>query len=387
MLPAGARARGRATGADGTGLLDELRILEIGDVAMFKQAAPAQTELVWTGHHAEIEGVGRPAPFALRRLPALRRALDRGDFDLVVGHPPRQAPWDPARVGGLLRRFGSRGPALALRALGILLLRRVTPTPLGVVDLADAAVIGRHNFPLLERARLYFKRELPANRWKVFAGSADAELPSRQRRLSPRLDRWCAKLAPISLAVSPVRRREIAAATSPPPEKTVDVFFAGQVLTSSTVRVDGLAELRALAAEGLVVDLASGRLERPEFYRRCARAWLTWSPEGLGWDCFRHYEAALCGSVPLMTRATILRHAPLRAGEHALYHDAEPGELAQSVRRALRDRARLRVLAGAARAHVEEHHTLERVCAHVARACLAGEREPPLAGGGRDGAA
>ena len=197
MLPGGARAGGEATAAGGgAGLLDELRILEIGDVAMFKQAAPARTELVWTGHHDEVEGVGRPAPFTLRRLPALRRALARGDFDLVVGHPPREAPWDPARVGRLLRRFGARGPALALGALGILLLRRVASTPLGVIDLADAAVIGRHNFPLLERARVYFKRELPANRWKVFAGSADAELPGRQRRLSPRLERWCAKLAP-----------------------------------------------------------------------------------------------------------------------------------------------------------------------------------------------
>jgi hypothetical protein len=388
MPPDSAGARGgAAAGDDDPGGLDGLRILEIGDVAMFKQGAPARTELVWTGHLAEVDGVGRPAPFTLGRLPALRRALDRGDFDLVVGHPPRQAPWHPARVGALLRRFGRRGPALALRGLGILLLRRATRTPLCMVDLADAVVIGRHNFPLLERARVYFKRELPPNRWKVFAGSAAAELPSRQRRLSPRLAGWCAKLAPISLAVSPLRRAEIAAATSPPPEKTVDVFFAGQVATSSTARAEGLAELRALAAGGVVVDLALERLPRPEFYRRCARAWLTWSPEGLGWDCFRHYEAPLCGSVPLMNQPTIVRHAPLRAGEHALYYDPEPGALARSVRQALGDRARLATLAGAARAHVERHHTLERLCAHVARAGVLGARGLATAPGGGHGPA
>jgi hypothetical protein len=351
---------------------------------MFKQGVPAVTELVWTGHRDDVEGVGPPTPFSLGRLPALRRALDRAEFDLVVGHAPPEAPWRPARVSTLLRRFGRRAPALVVRSLGIRLLLRPTRTPLAIVDLGDPPVLWRHNLALLGRARVYFKRELPADRWKAFAGAVARTLPSHQQPVSPRLAGWCAKLEPISLAVSPARAAEIAPATTPPPEKTVDVFFAGQVETSSTVRAAGLAELRALAREGVRVDLVTERLDRREFYRRSARAWISWSPEGHGWDCFRHYEAPLCRSVPLMNRPWILRHAPLLAGEHALYYDVETGDLARTVRAALADRAGLGRMAAAAREHVQRYHTLERLCEHVVRRCLGGDRLPREGLGDRD---
>lgn len=367
-----------------TGTLTGLRILEVGDLAMFKQAVPAITELVWTGHHDDVEGVGRPTVFRLGRLPALRTALDRGEFDLVVGYPPAEVPWRPARVAAVLRRFRQRGPGLIVRSLGIRLLLRPTRTPLAILDLDDAAVIRRHNFALLDRARVYFKRELPADRWKVLAGMAGRDLPTRHQRALPRFAGWCAKLSPISLAVSPLRAAEIGAATTPPPEKTVDVFFAGRVETSSTVRTTGVAELRRLSREGVRVDLVPERLDRLEFYRRCARAWITWSPEGYGWECFRHYEAALCGSVPLMNQPSILRHAPLRAGEHALYYEVETGDLGRIARAALADRVRLSRMAVAARDHVQRHHTLERLCEHVVRCCLAGAPMACAGSGGQD---
>ena len=367
-----------------TGGLAGLRILEIGDVAMFKQGVPAITELVWTGHRDHVEGVGSPTAFSVARLPALRQALDRAEFDLVVGHPPGEWLWSPARVAVLLRRFRQRAPALIVRSLGIRLLLRPTRTPLVIVDLADSAVIRRHNLPLLDRACVYFKRELPADRSKAFAGAVARDLPSRQQLAPPRFAAWCSKLAPISLAVSPIRAAEIASVTTAPPEKAVDVFFAGRVEASSRVRMAGLSELRALAGEGIRVDLVTERLDRREFYRRCARAWIAWSPEGHGWDCFRHYEAALCGSVPLMNRPSILRHAPLRRGEQALYYDVETGDLGRTVRAALADREKLSRMATAARDHVQRCHTLERLCEHVVRSGLAGGRAPLAGPGARD---
>jgi hypothetical protein len=171
--------------------------------------------------------------------------------------------------------------------------------------------------------------------------------------------------------VSPLRAAEIECATASPPEKRVDVFFAGRLETSA-VRLAGVPELRALAREGVRVDLAPERLDRPEFYRRSARAWITWSPSGYGWDCFRHYEAPLCGSVPLINEPSIVRHAPFRAGEHALYYRVAPGELNRAVRTALADRRELARIAAAARDHVLRHHTLERVCEHVVRSCITG---------------
>ena len=109
---------------------------------------------------------------------------------------------------------------------------------------------------------------------------------------------------------------------------------------------------------------------RAEFYRRAARAWLVWSPEGLGWDCFRHYEALACGSVPVINQPTIECHRPLLAGEHAFYYDTNPGRLTQTIRNALADKARLRAMARAGQAYVMAHHTQEAIARYVVETTL-----------------
>ena len=82
-----------------------------------------------------------------------------------------------------------------------------------------------------------------------------------------------------------------------------------------------------------------------------------WSPEGFGWDCFRHYEVPACGSVPLINQPTIERRAPLIAGVHALYYDPEPGGLTRAIQAALADKPALARIAAAGQAHVMAHHT------------------------------
>ena len=149
------------------------------------------------------------------------------------------------------------------------------------------------------------------------------------------------------------------------PEKRVDVFFSGRVAGSSTLRARGLAELRALASQGVTLDIPDAPLPQPQFYARCAAAHLVWSPEGLGWDCFRHYEAPACGSVPLINQPPLDRHAPLLAGQHALYYDVEPGGLTRAVTAALADKAALASMAAAAQAHVMAHHTPKALARHV----------------------
>jgi hypothetical protein len=169
-----------------------------------------------------------------------------------------------------------------------------------------------------------------------------------------------------------------------PLEKTADVFFAGQVTLNSTVREAGMRQLETLAARGYRIDIARERLPYREFLARCARSWLTWSPEGYGWDCRRHYEAALCRSVPLMSRATIHRHRPLVAGEHGFYYDVEGDGLIRAAEDALADKERLARIAEASRTHVLTHHTYEAICRYMVgelAAKLAGEDAPvPVSG-------
>jgi hypothetical protein len=130
------------------------------------------------------------------------------------------------------------------------------------------------------------------------------------------------------------------------------------------VRSDGLPELLALRDEGYVIDVATEPLPLPEFFCRLSAAWLAWSPAGFGWDCARHYEAALARTVPVMNYPTIIRHQPLRDDEHCLYA-AEPGKLASVVRAALANKERLTQMARAAESHVRTHHTLEARAEYV----------------------
>ncbi len=153
-----------------------------------------------------------------------------------------------------------------------------------------------------------------------------------------------------------------------PVAKTTDVFFAGNVYPGA--RSEGIRQLLELRSRGYTIDLPEQRLPYAEYIQRCARAWLVWSPPGRGWDCFRHYEAAAAGSVPVMMRPPIRLYEPLVHGVHGLYYDGARESVVDVVTRALGDRPRLRQMASAARAHVWAHFTHERLCAYILQTCF-----------------
>jgi hypothetical protein len=266
------------------------------------------------------------------------------------------------------RRF-IEGHSPLVRAIGPELLRRRGRARLVVLDHEDLPVINRDNLFLLERCDLWFKRELPADHWRVFTKTAHPQLPTPRFRETPRHIRWVSKLRPLSIGL-PLSAEGLLP-LSAQPEKRADVFFSGRVAGSSTLRARGLDELRALASQGVTLDIPDAPLPQPQFYARCAAAHLVWSPEGLGWDCFRHYEAAACGSVPLINQPPLDRHAPLIAGEHALYYDVEQGGLIRAVTAALADKAALASIAAAAQSHVMARHTPQALARYVVEAARA----------------
>ena len=329
---------------------------------------PDATQLLWTGRYPLADEAGR-WNLRARRLPVIVRDLRAGRFDIVICHASRYAPWS---AYWLTRSFAESWvvgfPNAVFRGLGQYLPLLAGGTPLAIVDLDDTSSIAGHMLPLMRRCRFYFKRELPADHWRVFFRSLHRDLPSPRMRRRADLQDCIAKLRPLSLGLG---RARIAAIGAPRSDKEVDLFFAGLVDGSSTVRRRGLAQFQALAAEGYSLDVADVRLPFDEFVRRCARARLAWVPEGLGWDTYRQYEAALCGAVPVMNYPTIERHRPLVAGEHCWLYDVSGDDLAATVRRALADRSRLAAMAVAARNHVLAHHTEAALCTHVVAATLA----------------
>lgn len=327
-------------------------ILEIGDHFVFKVTHPDATHLLWTGARPPR---GLP-PDMFRNCTATAfaaaiRQAHAGAYDLVVAYPPHRSALDARNWLRLLQA----GPgAFATAWLGLL----PPKLPLAVLDMGDDRTVGAHAFRLMDRATLWFKRELPVDRFGVLQGTAHPRLPTARLRNSPRWIGRLAKLRPIGLP-------DFAAPPDPGARvKRADLFFVGAVEGNSTERPRGLAEVRRLHERGIAVDLPE-RLPRAEFLARMAQAWLTWSPEGLGWMCYRHLEAAACRSVPLTNYPTITRHAPLEQGIHGVFYSPEDGGLTRAVECALRDRDALTRMADAARAHVMAHHTPAAIVAYV----------------------
>jgi hypothetical protein len=236
------------------------------------------------------------------------------------------------------------------------------------VDLEDQFQIGRHNFFLLDQADAVFKRELPADRWQMLCGSGHPTLPTRRVRSDARWLRRLDKVRPIALPVPRIAADNLWDGAFP--EKSADVFYAGTVAVSSWVRRNGAAELDALAAHGVTIDMPSNRMPPEEFHRRLSRAWLAWSPSGFGWECYRTSEAAQCLAVPLLNYPTVERYQPFVDGEHAVLYDVAPGGLTRAALAALADKDRLRRMALAARGHALAHHVDKAIVDHVIAAGL-----------------
>ena len=229
------------------------------------------------------------------------------------------------------------------------------------IDMEDRPVIDNRWFHILEHSACFFKRELPTNPANAFLYTSARMECNGNVLHSARHRKWMKKLRPISLGIKPDLCRRYADLEL---EKKYDVFFAGDLINRPN-RLAGIRQLERLRAEGYAIDLAPEKLTHDEFLRRCAQARLVWSPEGFGWDCFRHYEIALVGSVPLMQSPTIQRYAPLQDDEQAIYYYVEGNHLAVRIRQALENRPRLLAMGQAARQHVLQWHTHEALSRYV----------------------
>ncbi len=347
--------------------LTKLTFIEIG-LPVVKRVYPRQTLCFSSSLHTPgTDEVSRELVASSEPFGTLRAQLRRNDIAAVICHPTMFAPWDWRWFARSLfnRRFLRHGLPVA-SSWGPQLLRGQVAAPIAVVDLEDLPVINRGNLFLLDRSVVYFKRELPTDHWKVFLKTGHHGVPTPRYRRVQRNRARIDKLLPISIGLPSEALANVPMAR----QKSVDIFFAGRIDDSASLRRRGLLELQALKERGVALDIPEATLPMAEFYRRAAAALLVWSPEGFGWDCFRHYEAAICGSVPLISNPTIERYRPLIDGEHAIYYDIEPGGLTRAVQAALADRPRLAVMAEAARAHVEAHHTPRAIVDYLLNATL-----------------
>ena len=336
-------------------------IVEIGHLPYFKRVMPSQTIFIAVGKQHEL------ADYVIRKydLLSLRQLyflLNRDNIRLIVcriNNNPKNIWRIISRIISAIH-FKSNNSIFSTAQQYIGTKRR---TPLAVLDFEDEGYIHPTHRNLLASADLIFKRELPVDRWHLLRPSEHKSIhePSFRRNRASR--ELIEKFRPLPLGLPLngfskfIRDEKIA--------KSSDVFFAGAVEHNAWIRKRGYAELLELKGRGIILDLPTERIEPQEFYERCARSRLVWSPPGYGWDCFRHYEAAACRAVPLMSYPTIERHEGLRDQEHALFYDPSPGGLSHSIIEALRDHAILENIAEAARSHVKKHLTPEAIVDYI----------------------
>jgi hypothetical protein len=247
--------------------------------------------------------------------------------------------------------------------LRLCLLRRRAQSQLVVIDLVDEMTIDGLDLWLLERCDLYFKRELSQNVWTTLQRVQPPHAEYSSLPANPRFRRLADKFRAISIGITGAHLVELREREPRMPDvvkKRYDLFFAGAI-EHSTVRQAGLQWLERLQQEGYAVYFSTQRIDQRQFDELLSASWLCWSPEGSGWDCYRHYEACLAGSVPVINFPTIQRLAPLIHGVHCFYYAVEGDDLFQVIQAALTAKYRLKEMAAAAREHVLAHHTPNRV--------------------------
>ncbi len=289
--------------------------------------------------------------------------LRRGDAQMVFAHVPiRTERLGPRHA---LRMLHGDFGGFAYREL----LRRCE-LPLVGLDFNDSARLSPVALEILDRSICYFKRELSIDRARLLPRNAS----SRQRELLSRNEH---KLKPVSLGLCADRQANMPPAGA---QKQFDLFFSGG-LTSDVRRIE-YPLLELLRRRGVRVATPATRLSQKEFLQWCGASHLVWSPEGRGWDCFRHYEAAAAGSVPVMNNPWISPFQPFGHRHAGLYYRsavdqgraarefagglADDGRgLVETVEAALKDRERLAEMADTARRHAAAHHTHEKIVDHI----------------------
>jgi Glycosyl transferases group 1 len=323
-----------------------MRVLEISRFGLFKALIPGSTDWVrWGGSLTADEPV-QPEQPSLALLARTLSRLGRREFDLIIlpaVHP--QHVHDQSRCKliskAVLRRIASV-PALAmlLHRFGLRSARHV------VLDIHDDPLMCHTTLRLFPHCMLYFKREL-----------ALGEAPGGPS---------AGKFRPFPLILPDEGR------APPAHEKDIDLVFAGRLCNHTRRRA--AEEARSLAARGVRVLIPDKPLPYPAFMEMLSRSWLVLSPEGLGWDCYRHYEACLAGSVPLINRPRFQRRLYLEEGAHCFYYDADRDCLAARILELLADKPRLRRMSEEGRRYVLGNHTRSAVGRYMLNEIAASEQ-------------
>ncbi|HCY18565.1 MAG: hypothetical protein A2X87_00680 [Deltaproteobacteria bacterium GWC2_42_51] len=186
--------------------------------------------------------------------------------------------------------------------------------PIVVVDDLDDPFIHPPDFGLLANCAVYFKRELPFNRFLCFRlrlGFSNDELMSFANKLRPVWTSYDRESISAFTMMDDITLYE---------ERDIDILFLGSTYASYGRQLI-LPILRRLGKRYRVISPESGRRPKEEFYKLLKRSRICVSPEGRGWDTPKHYELPLFGGLLFLPRPTIELAIDFKDGENCVFVD------------------------------------------------------------------
>jgi hypothetical protein len=314
-----------------------VRVLEISRFGVFKALFPDDTDWIRWGGSLTADEPMQPEEPSLALLARTLSRIGRREFDLIVLPAIHPQHVNNQSRSKLLSKAMLRGVAKVPAFASLLHRFGLRSTRCVVLDIHDDRHLCDTTLRLFPHCALYFKREL------AFDEPRDGPLAD--------------KLRPVPL-ILPNESRIPA-----PREKDIDLIFAGTLCNETRTRAVEAA--RSLESQGIRVLIPDRPLPYPAFMDGLSRAWLVLSPEGLGWDCYRHYEACLAGSVPLINSPRFQRRLYLEDGPHCFYYDADRDCIAARVVELLADKPRLSRMSEEGRRYVLANHTRSAVGRYI----------------------
>ncbi|MGN7127323.1 glycosyltransferase family protein [Methylorubrum thiocyanatum] len=364
------RPTSKASEAPSEARPDPPRILEFGLMPLVTNAFPERTtfldtRLRWADVRTRAPRSGSLAARVLRlarRVAGIGHACLLQDYDIVVARcvGPVNSAGRAMPVHAALSLLG-----LAFRGL-VLFAARGPRVRLAILDVTDHLTIHPRDRSFLRRCDLFFKRELAANPWNTLETVLPRGACAGHARQDPACLALRAKLRPFALGIE-------AAALKPPvpaSARRYDLFYAGSA-QGIAFREALAGILPRLAARGWRVHAPTHRLSREAFADAIARSRFCLSPGGVGWDCYRHYEVAALGSVPIFDTRPLTGIEPFLHGREGFYLDPQE-DLERALDSLLRtDDAAVDRMTAAAQALVTRVYTFDALARYVIAETLA----------------
>ncbi|KQQ17983.1 hypothetical protein ASF53_06320 [Methylobacterium sp. Leaf123] len=354
----------RAHQAASEGLPGPPRILEFGLMPLVTAAFPERTtfldtRLRWADVRTRAPRSGS-LPLRLlrlaRRVAGIGRACLAQDYDIVVARcvGPVNSAGHAYPVHAALSLIG-----LAFRGL-VLFAARGPRVRLAVLDVTDHLTIHPRDRAFLRRCDLFFKRELAANPWNTLETVLPRGACAGHARQDPDCLALRAKLRPFALGIEATALK----APLPAAARSYDLFYAGSAQgIAFREAVSGV--LPRLAARGWRIHAPTHRLSPEAFAEAITRSRFCLSPGGVGWDCYRHYEVASLGSVPIFDTRPLTGIEPFLHGREGFYLDPQE-DLERALDHLLRtDDAGVDRMTSAAQALVERVYTFDALARYV----------------------